>query len=924
VVTQRLTALAALAGQTVVAAVTTDAWGVARSRFARLLGRGDLTREQQAEGRLEETRQHLTEAAGSDLELERDSQVERWKSRFGDLLEEDDGLEAELRSLVENIQTQLPAGLVSTTDHGSTVEGDVRVSAASGGIAAGVIHGNVAPPNPYSAGPGFTGSIGPGSVAASPGGIAIGRVEYLRPGVTQQPVRLAPRPVLLVGREDLLAELDTRLARGDGQGPRVVVLSGLGGAGKTSVALEYAHRHLDELGVAWQFAAEDPAVLAAEFAELAAQLGARDLVDTRDPVASAHAALVAHPADWLLVFDNAPNRAAVERFLPPAGQGQVLITSRSALWPPGQMLDVPALSTGTAAAFLVSRTGDPDEQAALELAGELGGLPLALEQGAAYMVAAGQSLAGYLALFRQRRRDLLARGEPAGYDKTVATTWALAFGELEQSAPEATGLLRLLAFYAPQAIPLRLMLKTRPGLANEFTGEVAPVLVPLLEDELAADDAIAALRRYSLVTPAGDGAVSVQRLVQAVTLDQMPVELAQAWQHAAAAVIEAAIPGDPQQPDTWPDFAALLPHAQAALAADSDGMRRIAAYLGDSGSYVAARELYRGMVEARGLASGPEHPDTLTVRGNLAHWTGMAGDAADACNQYAVLLPVIERVLGSEHPETLAARANLAYWTGAAGNVIEARDQLMALLQTFFRVLSPEHPDTLAARRSLAYWTGMAGDAAAARGQFEGLLPLRERVSGLEHPDTLTARANLAHWTGMAGRAAEARGQFTALLPEFERVLGPEHPATLVARSSLARWTGQAGDAAGARDQYAALLPVTERVLGPDHPDTLATRRSLARWTGAVRDAAGARDQYAALLPATERVLGPDHPDTLATRRSLAYWSGQAGDLAGARDQYAALLPVVQRVLGPDHPDTLATRRSLAYWTRRTSVMTEI
>ena len=183
----------------------------------------------------------------------------------------------------------------------------------------------------------------------------------------------------------------------------MVALCGLGGAGKTSVAVEYAHRHLAEVGVAWQFAAEDPAVLAAGFGELAAQLGARELLDARDPVASVHGVLAGYPAEWLLVFDNAPDRASVAAFVPPAGRGRVLITSQNPNWPPGQALDVPVLDPEVAAEFLVNRTGDPDRQAALELAGELGGLPLALEQAAAYIQATGDSLAGYLASFRQRR-----------------------------------------------------------------------------------------------------------------------------------------------------------------------------------------------------------------------------------------------------------------------------------------------------------------------------------------------------------------------------------------------------------------------------------------------------------------------------------------------------------------------------------------
>ena len=336
--------------------------------------------------------------------------------------------------------------------------------------------------------------------------MAVG-LAYQRPEVVGKPVRLAPRPVSLAGREVLLAELGDRL--GDGAGPRIVALCGLGGAGKTSVAVEYAHRHLGEVGVAWQLAAEDPTVLAAGFGELAAQLGAQDLLVKRDPVASVHGVFAAFPARWLLVFDNAPDRASVQAFLPPAGNGQVLITSQSPLWPPGQAVDVPVLGTGVAAEFLAGRSGDLDRQAAAELAGELGGLPLALEQAAAYVQATGDSLAGYLASFRHRSMDLLRRGEPAEYGRSVAATWALAFARLEQSAPLAVGLLRLLAFCAPDAIPLRLLMRPWAGLAGELGPRVASALAPLLEDELAAGDAIAALRRYSLIGPPVRGVVSV-------------------------------------------------------------------------------------------------------------------------------------------------------------------------------------------------------------------------------------------------------------------------------------------------------------------------------------------------------------------------------------------------------------------------------
>ena len=652
-------------------------------------------------------------------------------------------------------------------------------------------------------------------------------------------LRLAPRPPFLAGREELLAELDARLAGGKGKGPRVVVLSGLPGAGKTSVAVEYAHRHLAEAGVCWQFAAEDPAVLAAGFTDLAAQLGTGG-AGGGDPVAVVHSVLAVFPAGWLLVFDNVPDRASVAALVPPTGAGRVLITSRNALWPPGELVEVPVLDTAVAARFLVDRTGDRDVQAAEELATELGGLPLALEQAAAYIQAAGTTLAGYLSLFRDRRDDLLARGEAAGHPADVTATLGLAVSQLEAEAPAAAGLLRLLACLAPDPVPLALLLADAQT-AGELDPGVAAVVGLLLGDPVAPGDAVAALRRYSLVTPAGEGMVLVHRLVQAITLAQAPEGEATQWQQAAAALVQAAIPEDAYQPAVWPACAVLLPHARAVLDLTSDGMRQIARYLGLSGSYPAARDLFQLIVDAHNedAAYGPEHPDTLIARGNLAHYTGKAGDAAAARDQYAALLPIRERVSGPEHPDTLNARGNLARYTGEAGNAGGARDQYAALWPIHERVSGHEHPDALTARAHLARWTGAAGDAAAAQDQFAALLPIFERVRGHEHPGTLITRAGLAHWTGEAGNAAAARDQYAALLPIRERVSGTEHPHTLTARAHLARYTGEAGNAGGARDQFAALLPVFERVLGPEHRDTLTARNNLAYW---IRKADGDED----------------------------------------------------------------------------------
>lgn len=150
-----LIALAQFAGQTVAAAAVTDAWEAGRGRFARLLGRGDARRTQAAEQWLAQTHDQLTTAPDAELEQLRVAQAERWAGRFADLLDEDPGLEAELRALVDEVAAGLPAGVVSAADHSVAAGRDVNITASGGGTAAGVIHGNVGPPNP--SGPGRAG-----------------------------------------------------------------------------------------------------------------------------------------------------------------------------------------------------------------------------------------------------------------------------------------------------------------------------------------------------------------------------------------------------------------------------------------------------------------------------------------------------------------------------------------------------------------------------------------------------------------------------------------------------------------------------------------------------------------------------------------------------------------------------------------------
>ncbi|MEU1784101.1 FxSxx-COOH system tetratricopeptide repeat protein [Streptomyces abikoensis] len=734
-------------------------------------------------------------------------------------------------------------------------------------------------------------------MSASSGGVAIGVLHQERSAPPARPVRLSLSPPDFVGRDGLLAEIRTRFTLGGGP-PRLVTLTGLGGMGKTSAAVEYAHRHLDDYGLVWQIAAEDQATASAGFADLARLLGVRSPVDHADPVAQAHAALAARTDRWLLLLDNVTDADCVRDLLPPAGPGDVLLTTRFGDWPGTVKIEVPVLDDDVAVDFLLARTGDGDSRAAAAIAEFLGALPLALAQAAAYVSTTGLSLGEYLLRLRARRSDLLRRGRLWGYAMSVASTWQLAFQRLRDDAPAAVALLRIAAHCAPESVPATLLFTAADDrlLADiDEVGGIAEQVEPLLVDDFAVEDAISALRRFSLVGRPSGGAVSVHRLVQAVTIDEIPEDERAGWRAVTAALVERALPDDPDRRDNWPRFARLLPHALAALELASPATRRTVAYLASSGNYHTARIVQQQIYADSSDRLGAEHMETLAARADLATWTGRGGDPIQARDLFDAVVSVLRRVVGDEHPATLSARTWLADWTGQAGNGRRARDLAVELLPVVRRVLGDEHPDTLQTWWDVGFWTGAAGNPAAARDLYDQFLPAMEVVNGAEYPHTLTARNQRARWVGEAGDPETARELSAELLPIFERVSGPEHQDVLWVRSNLAWWAGEAGDAAAARDCYAELLPICERAVGAEYLITLVVRANFAWWTGMAGDPAMARDLTAALLPDRRRLYGDEHPDTVKELANLAHWTGLAGDPDLARDLYAEVVEIRKR-----------------------------
>jgi len=753
------------------------------------------------------------------------------------------------------------------------------------------------------------------AVTAAGGGVAAGVLRYERPAPPRQPVRLLPRPLYFAGRKNLLAELHSRLTDpGSGPQPRVVALCGLGGVGKTSTALTYAHDHLGEYDLVWQLPAEDEATLHDAFGQLARQLGAHDPTDPgADAVGQVHSALAGRSGRWLLFIDNAPDLVAVRYALPPAGLGCVLVTTRYQHWPHAQRLDVPVLEPAAATEFLLRRTGDADNSAAARLAEQLGYLPLALEQAAAYVTTTGRSLADYLDLFASHRARLLERGEPLGYDARVATTWSVSFRHLAMHAASAVALLRLLACYAPELVPLPLILPPTSGRSNTIPTALREQLAPLF-DLLGIDEAIAALGRFSLTSPPRGGAVSVHRLVQAVTLDQLIPYERVIWQHTAVLLLEAALPDIPEDPRTWPIFFALLPHVFATLPDTSPKAPMTARYLWAKGDHVNARELWERILKALRDAYGERHKETLQCANNLALVLHSLGDTTGACKHLKkVVGDVVDGSNRMDEPDDLsAAMNNLAVVQQSRGDYAAAHRAYDRALQIRCQTYGEMHPDTLVSMSNLALMLHMQGRVVEARKRFEQVLKIRRRELGDDHPATLLAMSYVGMALRACGRLVAARRIHERALRIRQRVLGEDHPNTLRSMSNIGVVQRAYGDLTSARQIHEHALQIRQRVLGYEHPDTLRSVSNRAAVLADQGDTAGALRQFEQVLRINERVLGEEHGDTLNSMGYLAVVLTDHGDLASARGIHQKALEIRERVCGENHPDTLRSMNNLA------------
>jgi tetratricopeptide (TPR) repeat protein len=554
------------------------------------------------------------------------------------------------------------------------------------------------------------------STAAFPGGSAslagtTGRFPGLGPEVSNLPAR----PRGFVGRGEDLERLHAGLF--EGAADRVVPIQavhGLGGIGKTTLALEYAHRFASDYQLIWWVDAQQPTTATAALAALATQLGV--------PGSSDQAAMVQTLFDrlrgrsrWLLIYDNAEQPDQLADLLPPGGAGHVLVTSRWSAWrstASPQRLEV--LPRAESVDLLRQHTGAKYEAALDTLADLVGDLPLALEEAAAYLEATQEDLEEYLQLLRDRARELFGQDEPSARGKDsdrrrVATVWSVSLDRIHADAPAAEALLNLCAFLAPE-VPR--------GLPTEHPEVLPPDLAAVVGDRLHYNRTLAVIGEYSLAT-VSPASIGLHRLVQMVIQARLADTSERSWADAAVRLLRDSFPADSREASSWPRCERLLPHLlavtghaeQLGIAHQATGwlLGQASAYLQERGQYRQAKRVAERALAVAEAALGPDHPDVGIRRNNLGTVLQDLGDLAGARTQYERALQITEKALGPD-PRVAVMLYRVGRVRADLGDLEAASNAFSKAVQIDTAAYGPDHPEVATDLEPLADVQERQGD----------------------------------------------------------------------------------------------------------------------------------------------------------------------------------------------------------------------
>lgn len=682
------------------------------------------------------------------------------------------------------------------------------------------------------------------------------------PGYWNVPYRRNP---FFTGRETLLLYLSqTLLSAEDAELPKSYTLSGLGGIGKTQVALEYAYRSRPTYQAIFWVRAAHRETLIADVSAIASLLDLPqcDQADQR-VVMEAVLRWFQHNREWLLILDNADDLALIEEFVPRTGAGHVLLTTRTqATGTLAAGIEVEKLTTQEAVLLLLRRAKllapsvaladipTPLLAQATALALELDGLPLALDQAAAYIEESGCTLADYCQLYERHQMEMLKRASRvlADYPSTVASTWSLSFQQVEQTNPAAADLLRMAAFLHPDAIP------------ETIVSQSASPTLPF-------NEAIGVLRRYSLLKrDAQTRLVHIHRLVQAVLKDLMDAQARREWAQRTVHAVSTAFP-EPTF-EHWSDCERCLPHALLSAQLIEQYhfrfpeawrlLERAGCYLRERGQYRQAEALLERALALCEQVQGTEHLDTAALLSSLQYLSYLQGRYEQAELLARRALEIRRQGLGLHHVATAEAHNDLAFVSMAQGKYEQAEPLYQHALLVLEQVLGHQHPDVAAIYNNLGELSQAQGNAEQAERFFQQALLIIEQVVGFEHPDVAISQTCLAYLYMEQGKYEQAESLHYKALTVFMQTVGPNHPYTGRVLNNLGELYQAQHKYEQAESFYQQALVIYEQTLHQQHAHARQTRNNLA----SLYSSQGQDEQAYSVRGNT---LAQQHPDTTLT-----------------------------------------------------------
>jgi hypothetical protein len=495
------------------------------------------------------------------------------------------------------------------------------------------------------------------------------------------------------GREEFLTKLHDIFATGE-SAALTQAITGLGGVGKTQIALAYAYRYAANYQVIWWVRAENSAIIDTDYYKLARMLGFQDQAADREQIIGYVKAWLEEHHDWLVIFDNAMDYGQIQEYLPKFKQGHLLITTRNTHFEIDHKLAVDVFEPEVAAQFLKTRTGRQDNDGAFDLANTLGGLPLALEQATAYMLANKMNYRSYLELICKTTVRLFSKSKPpVGYHDTVLTTWQVSLDQLTDQAVRQ--LLYLSAFLNPDYI--------NQGFLAAGINILPQPLADKINEASEFYNILTHLETYSLIQRKETDCWGIHRLLQEVIRESLGEEKKD-WAKYAIGLIKENWNYDYDQMDTWEKSREVLPQllvvVKTAIPLQFNDFlsgwvcSKGGSYLNYQGRYKEAEPLFKRALEIRERVLGVDHPTTAVSLIDLAglYWSQGRYEKVEPLFKRA--LEICERVLGADHLNTADMLNNLALLYYNQGRYEEAEPLYKRALEICINVLGKEHPNT--------------------------------------------------------------------------------------------------------------------------------------------------------------------------------------------------------------------------------------